>query len=124
MSMKHLIALVRQRHLLVSVYYVLTMPYSIMALLAGATFFIHEASTTAHTQPNTPQVIIPSSTTTPQCNDGGAGYSDIAGIVPATAAAAPGAGTGILPITCETGTHSVIHSLRHKSVSSTFPVAV
>jgi hypothetical protein len=31
--MKHLIALVRQRHLLVSVYYVLTMPFSIMAVL-------------------------------------------------------------------------------------------
>jgi hypothetical protein len=33
------------------------------------------------------------------------------------------AGTGIFPMTCETGTHSVNPSLRHKSVSSTFPEA-
>jgi O-methyltransferase len=33
--MKHIIALVRQRHLLVSVYYVATMPFSIMAILGS-----------------------------------------------------------------------------------------
>ena len=31
--MKHIFALVKQRHLLVSVYYVATMPFSIMAIL-------------------------------------------------------------------------------------------
>src|SRR5580698_5296056 len=33
--MKHILALVKQRHLLVSVYYVVTMPFSIMAILGS-----------------------------------------------------------------------------------------
>jgi O-methyltransferase len=34
--MKHLFGLIRQRHLLVSIYYVLTMPFSIMAILKSS----------------------------------------------------------------------------------------
>jgi len=78
----------------------------------------------AHTHVNSPHVTIESSNTILQWSEGGAGYCAAAAAArDAWVGAGAAAGTGIFPITCETGTQSFRASLRHRSVSRTFPDA-
>src|SRR5215813_9789120 len=103
-------------------------------LLAGLILRIHAASTISHTQRNSRQVTIPINKTSAQWKSGGTGPATLGAAYPGVAPApgAPGyttppaggdTGTGILPITCETGTQSVMPSLRVRSVIAMLPWA-
>src|SRR5262245_57212259 len=79
-----------------------------------------------HTTAKMPHVTMESTRQIAQCRLGGGGYGETVGA--AYAAGAPAgtcgaAGTGMLPITWETGTQSVKPSLRQRSVNKMFPDA-